>query len=323
MTQLHAIKAQADAVYAHVCNARQDEVVDKNCDSCSPSSPVPHTASHHFWRLPRVLVVHIKRFMPLQQQLPAPALLAPAAQPPPSAPGQGVQREQTKEGSMPAPSAPGSMEDEAEAPAPPAGGESSGAPTPPLRDSLTPGTPPPQSALAPAAAPQQQREATPPAPYYYAKVGLASAMLCRLRHVVRNRVCNGIFRLRPSLVPTIPTQATPRSAPCHGAHRCTRRWRWSRDWTWRATATGARGRTCTCWRACLRPHVSACRIRLCVCGDGGVGEAAGRPWDCRAVCAEAGCGRGGDRATGWCESWKAAAGPGLRGVRYRVLPLYS
>ncbi|GLI68513.1 hypothetical protein VaNZ11_012959 [Volvox africanus] len=45
----------------------KDETIDKNCDGCSPSAPVPHTAQHHFWRLPRVLVVHIKRFMPLPQ----------------------------------------------------------------------------------------------------------------------------------------------------------------------------------------------------------------------------------------------------------------
>ncbi|GIL61025.1 hypothetical protein Vafri_15396 [Volvox africanus] len=45
----------------------KDETIDKNCDRCSPSAPVPHTAQHHFWRLPRVLVVHIKRFMPLPQ----------------------------------------------------------------------------------------------------------------------------------------------------------------------------------------------------------------------------------------------------------------
>ncbi|KAG2450648.1 hypothetical protein HYH02_004488 [Chlamydomonas schloesseri] len=134
----------------------KDEVVDKNCDQCSPRSPVPHTASHHFWRLPRVLVVHIKRFMPLQQQqqqqqqLPAPAPL------------QAAQQERTKEGSVPSPPAPGSADDEAEAPAAPAGGDSSGAPTPPLRDPLTPGTPPPQSVPPPAAAAQQQREATPP-----------------------------------------------------------------------------------------------------------------------------------------------------------------
>lgn len=42
----------------------QDEVVDKNCDGCSPNAAVPHNQRHLLHRLPRVLVVHIKRFMP-------------------------------------------------------------------------------------------------------------------------------------------------------------------------------------------------------------------------------------------------------------------
>lgn len=50
-----------------VFSQRQEETIDKNCDGCSPSAPVLHTAQHHFWRLPRVLIVHIKRFMPLHQ----------------------------------------------------------------------------------------------------------------------------------------------------------------------------------------------------------------------------------------------------------------
>lgn len=39
----------------------QPEVLEKHCESCGAAN-ARHTLTHAIWRLPRVLVVHIKRF---------------------------------------------------------------------------------------------------------------------------------------------------------------------------------------------------------------------------------------------------------------------
>ncbi len=72
--------------------------MDKNCDGCSPNAAVPHNQRHLLHRLPRVLVVHIKRFMPellpvAQQpaQTSAPTSRAPSPAPAAAAAGAAAQ----------------------------------------------------------------------------------------------------------------------------------------------------------------------------------------------------------------------------------------
>ncbi|GLC35870.1 hypothetical protein PLESTB_000514400 [Pleodorina starrii] len=148
----------------------KEETIDKNCDGCSPSAPVPHTAQHHFWRLPRVLAVHIKRFMPLalqqQQQQQRTAMPQPPqrqgsgggdAAAPTASPAAAAADEPgftSQAGAFDAPGTPG-REDLATAREPAAAAAAGGTARAPVAS---------QPAVT------GSREPTPPAPYVYAKV---------------------------------------------------------------------------------------------------------------------------------------------------------
>ncbi|GFR52754.1 hypothetical protein Agub_g15361 [Astrephomene gubernaculifera] len=187
----------------------KDETIHKNCDGCSPAAAVAHTVQHRMWRLPRVLVVHIKRFMPLLQPPQPPQR---ASHPPhPELPGrQGEAAKLAAEAELAASdpedsqtakaaegSAPGThTRDDAGRHQPKAGPVPAG----PGPGTCTPA--PPQPAKAPAS-----REASPQAPYLYAKLHTAvevSASLDLSRH------CDTGARAHVHLLEGLPPSALTR-----------------------------------------------------------------------------------------------------------------